>query len=388
MTESRSVGLVTDWLTADGGAPRVVQSLRGALPGSRVYTLVFDRDVFRGTNLDTDDISTSFIQRLPGVRRYYRATLPLMPLAVETLDLRAHDLIISVSHAVAKGVLTRSDQLHVSYVCTPVRYGWDLSESYLEDGRWNRGIRAAVAHPLLHYLRLWDLASACRPDVMVAISRYAADRIRKTYGRRAPVIYPPVDVDRFTPHRQRDDFYVTVSRLVPYKKIDVLAAAFTRMQRPLVIIGDGPERKRIARLAGPTVRLLGWQDDSTVADFLERCRAFLFAADEDFGISPVEALAAGAPVIAYGRGGITETVEPGVTGVFFDRQTVDGVIEAVHAFERRRTEFSTERIALSAARFGRARFHRELDALIERAQQRRRRRRGFALETPPVALQQ
>lgn len=387
MTDHAPAALVTDWLTADGGAPRVLRSLLAARPDSRVYTLVYDRSAFSGTNLEDAAIATSFLQRLPGVRRYYRACLPLMPLAIERLDLRAHPLVISVSHAVAKGVLTRSDQLHVSYVCTPVRYAWDLSADYLEDGKWNRGVRGAAAHPLLHYLRLWDAASASRPDVMLAASQYVADRIRKTYGRRARVIYPPVDVDRFTPERQREDFYVTVSRLVPYKKVDVLAAAFTRMDRPLVIIGDGPERARIERLAGPGVRVLGWQSDAEVARYLERCRAFVFCADEDFGIAPVEALAAGAPVIAYGRGAITETVEPGVTGWFFDRQTADSVAEAVRAFEARRADFSVERIALAAARFGRARFHRELDAVIDRAhEQRRRRRRAFTLEPPPVPV--
>jgi glycosyltransferase involved in cell wall biosynthesis len=310
-----------------------------------------------------------------------------MPLAVERFDLRAHDVIISLSHAVAKGVLTRSDQLHVSYVCTPVRYAWDLRESYLEDGRWDRGIRGALAHPFLHYLRLWDIASARRPDVMIAASHYVADRIRKTYGRRAAVIYPPVDTERFVPQRQREEYYVTVSRLVPYKKVAMLAEAFTRLQRPLLIIGDGPERKRIERSAGPHVKVLGWQPDAIVTHHLERCRAFVFAADEDFGISPVEALAAGAPVIAYGRGGVTETIESGVTGLLYGRQTVDSVIEAVRAFEARQGTFSAERVSLSARRFGRARFEREFDAAIDRAWHRlMRRRAGFCAEPQSVSL--
>ena len=251
----RSTALVTDWLTVDGGAPRVLQVLLASRPTAHIYALLYDAAAFQGTDLAQRPISTSFIQRFPGVHRYYRSCLPLMPLAVERFDLRAHDIVISVSHAVAKGVLTRSDQLHVSYVCTPVRYAWDLREEYLEDGRWNRGIRAALALPLLHYLRLWDLASARRPDVMIAVSDYVAERIRKVYGRRAAVIYPPVDTERFSPHCQREDYFVTVSRLVPYKKVDMLAEAFTRLQRPLLIIGDGPERKRIERVAGANVKV-------------------------------------------------------------------------------------------------------------------------------------
>jgi glycosyltransferase involved in cell wall biosynthesis len=362
---SPRTAVVTDWLTVRGGAARVLESVLAPRAGADVHALLYDARSFRDSPIGRRAVRTSFLQRLPLIHRTYRAALPLMPLAIERLDMRPYDLVISLAYAVASGVLTSADQLHVSYVCTPMRYAWDLQRSYLEDTRRARAA-AFLAHPLLHYLRLWDLASSRRPDVLVAASHYVARRIAKLYGRPADVVHPPVEVGRFRPDRPRDDFYLTVSRLVPYKKIDVLAKACSRLGRRLVIIGDGPERRRVLRGTGDSVVCLGWQPDEVVADHLERCRAFVFAADEDFGIAPVEALAAGAPVIAYGKGGVLETVTAGETGVFFDRQTPDAVMRAVTDYEAMAGRFHPARLRESAEPFGPEQFRRRFEAIIDR----------------------
>lgn len=360
-----SVAFVRDWLTVYAGADKVMDAALELFPGAPVYALVYQKEHFEGSRIAEHPVHTSFIDRLPGGRKHHRAYFPFMPLAIEQFDLREHELVISFSHAVAKGVLTRPDQLHISYVYTPVRYAWDLYFDYLRDSRLDRGLRSWLVRPLLHYLRLWDLASASRPDVLVAASRYVAQRIWKLYRREAQVIYPPVEVERFDVRIERDRFYLTLSRLVPYKRIDLIVDAFTRLDLPLVVIGAGPEWRKVERLAGPNVQLLGEQPDSVVKDHLERCKAFVFAADEDFGIAPLEAQAAGAPVIAYGKGGITETVVPGMTGLLFPHQSVGSLMEAVRSVEAGAYRFHPDRIRQHAERFSRARFQREFGALIE-----------------------
>jgi glycosyltransferase involved in cell wall biosynthesis len=296
-----------------------------------------------------------------------------MPLAVESLDLSGYEVVISSTHAVAKGVRTRWDQLHISYVHTPMRYAWDLENVYLDVAGASR-VMGLFARPVLHYLRMWDVATANRVDVFVANSKHVAGRIWRLYRRRARVIYPPVDVDRFIPRADREEFYVTVTRLVPYKRVDLIVRAFARLGRPLVVVGDGPELGRLRGMASANVRLVGWQPDEVVRGYLERARAFVFAAEEDFGIGPVEAQAAGAPVIAYGRGGALESVVEGETGLFFYEQTVEAVAEAVLEFERRRGQFSLERIRANAERFRKERFQREFMALVEREWERFRKR--------------
>ena len=247
-----------------------------------------------------------------------------------------------------------------------MRYAWDLYFQYLKQVGLDRGVLGGVTRALLHYLRIWDSATANRPDVLVADSHYVARRIWKLYRRESHVIYPPGDVARFEARTQRDDFYLTTSRLVPYKRIDLIVQAFTRLGLPLIVIGDGPELGRVARLAGPNVQLLGECPDSVVEDHMQRCKAFVFAADEDFGITPVEAQAAGAPVIAYGTGGVTETVVSGETGIFFPQQTVESLEAAVRSFEAGAHRFHPERLRRWAEKFGRPRFKREFAALVDR----------------------
>lgn len=360
------VAFVHDWLTAYAGAEKVLEAALELYPTAPIYTLVYQQESFKGTRIAEHPVHTSFIERLPKGREKYRAYLPLMPLAIEQFDLSGYDVVISSSHAVAKGVLTRADQLHISYVHTPIRYAWDLQFQYLKEAGIERGLKSTIARAILHYIRLWDVASSNRVDVFVANSHYVAQRIWKVYRREAQVIYPPVDVDRFTPKGQREDFYLTVSRFVPYKKIDLIVEAFTQLGLPLVVIGDGPDFNKVKRIAGPNVQLLGYQPDTVVKDYMERCKAFVFAADEDFGITPVEAQAAGAPVIAYGRGGVTETVLHGETGLFFQEQTVESLLATVRAFESGEYQFDPERLRQNTERFSKKRFQHEFAELVER----------------------
>lgn len=362
------VALVHDWLPVYAGAERVLEQMLHLFPNADLFSLIEYLPPDQRAFLQGRLVQTSFIQRLPFARRAYRYYLPLAPLAIEQFDLREYDLVISSSYVVAKGVLTTPDQLHISYVHSPIRYAWDLYFQYLKQGGLERGVRSWLARMILHYLRLYDATTATRPDMLVANSRHVARRIWKIYRRRARVVYPPVDTASFQPDGNKEDYYVTVSRLVPYKRVDLIVQAFARMpQRKLVVIGDGPERNRIARLAAPNVELLGYQPFEMMRTYMQRARAFVFAAEEDFGIVPVEAMACGTPVIAYGRGGVRETVVEGETGLFFYEQTPEAVCEAVERFEQMEKSLSIERICLQAERFSVARFREAFGRLVEQA---------------------
>jgi glycosyltransferase involved in cell wall biosynthesis len=358
--------VIHEWLVTYAGSERVVEQILALYPEADLFSLVeFLPDELRHF-IRHKTVKTSFLQHLPFAKRRFRQYLPLMPLAIEQFDLSSYDLVLSSNHAVAKGVVTRADQLHICYMHTPIRYAWDLQQQYLQGAKLDRGLPSMLVQILLHYLRLWDLASANRVDHFVANSRYVARRIRKTYRRPAQVIYPPVAVDRFYPKAQRDEFYFTLCRFVPYKRVDVIVEAFTRMGLPLVVIGDGPGWARVKSLAGPTIHLLGHQPDAVVVDHMQRCKAFVFAAAEDFGIAPVEAQAAGAPVIAYGRGGATETVIPGKTGLFFAEQTVESLIETVQHFESGSCLFHPDELRQNAERFSPERFCQEFSVFIDK----------------------
>ncbi len=376
------VAIVHEWPVRYAGSEQVVAGMLKTFRWADLYALVHDPEGLKGTPLEGVPVRTSFIQSLPKAKEKYQSYLPLMPLAVEQFDLRSYDVVISSNHAVAKGVLTRADQLHLSYVYTPIRYAWDLYQDYLAESGMNRGIKSWLARLALHYLRLWDAVAANRVDAYLALSQYVAKRIWRTYRRPARVIYPPVDVERYQPELPREEFFVTVSRFVPYKRIDLIVEAFTRMGKPLVVIGEGPEFEKVQRLAGPKVKLLGYQPDAVVADYLQRARAFIFAADEDFGIAPVEAQAAGCPVIAYGKGGALETIvgwpTPEATGVFFDAQASEAIEAAVKLFEAHEDEFEPRACRRNAERFGRERFQSEFRAAVEELWGRFR--RGEALE--------
>jgi glycosyltransferase involved in cell wall biosynthesis len=360
------IAIVHEWLVTRAGSEQVVEQILSLYPQAELFSLVEFLSEDLKAFIRHKPVHTSFLQNLPFAKRHFRQYLPLMPLAIEQFDLSTYDIVISSHHAVAKGVLTRADQLHISYVHTPIRYAWDLSQQYLQGAKLNRGLKAIAAQLILHYLRLWDVACANRVDYFVANSRYVARRIAKTYRRPAQVIYPPVAVDRFQPRAQREEFYLAIARFVPYKRVDLIVQAFAKLGLPLIVIGDGSERPKIESYVTPNITLLEPQSDGAIASYLERCKAFVFAAEEDFGITPVEAQAAGAPVIAYGKGGVTETVIPGKTGLLFPAQTVESLMEAVQQFEDISRHFQVDVLRQNAERFSPERFQTEFFQLIDR----------------------
>jgi glycosyltransferase involved in cell wall biosynthesis len=358
------VAIVHDWFVTYAGSERVVEQLLALFPQADVFSLLDFLPVSERRMLAGKSVRTSFLQRMPFVRKRYSAYLPLMPLAIEQLNLSQYDLVISSSHCVAKGVLTGPDQLHISYVHTPMRYAWDAQHEYLAGRSLGRGLPGLYARWMLHKLRQWDVRTSHGVDSFVANSHFIARRIWKTYHRNATVIHPPVDTDAFPLGAEREDFYLTASRLVPYKKIDVLVRAFANMpDKRLVVVGDGPDLNRLRATKTANVSLLGYREGAELRDLVRRARAFLFAAREDFGIVLVEAQAAGTPVIAFGQGGALETVRglesQRPTGVFFDRQTPQSVAEAVAQFERNESRISAPECRANALRFGVARFHQE-----------------------------
>jgi glycosyltransferase involved in cell wall biosynthesis len=357
--------IVHEWLPVYGGAERVLEQLIHVYPEADLFSLFDFLPEDQRHFLQGKAVTTSFLQGMPFARSKYRYYLPLLPLAIEQFDLTGYDVVVSQSYGVAKAVLTSAQQLHISYVCTPVRYAWDLYFQYLREANLEKGLRSKFVKLMLHYLRMYDVATANRVDVYVANSRYVARRIRKIYRRDAHVIYPPVDTEGFALETHKEDFYFTVSRMVPYKKIDLIVEAFSRMpDKQLVVIGEGPEFAKIRSKAGPNVKLMGYQPFSVVKEHMAHARAFVFAAEEDFGIVPVEAQACGTPVIAFGRGGATETVVQGETGLFFMEQTPDALMTAVETFESGALEFSPERIRRHAEQFSQARFRKEMSDLV------------------------
>jgi len=361
---------IHDWLTTYGGAELVLKSLLEVWPGTPIYTLVYDKKGQCADIINATKVTGSFINRLPFARRKHRAYLPLMPLAIEQLDLSGYDLVISDSHAIAKGVITGPDQLHISYIHTPIRYAWDLQNQYLAHANLTRGFKGLLAKSLLHYIRMWDMRTVSGVDFYISNSAYIARRIWKLYKREAVVIHPPVEIERFKVREEKEDFYLTISRLVPYKKVDLIVEAFARMpDKRLKVIGAGPELKALRRKASQNIEFLGFQSDPVVEDTLQRARAFIFAAEEDFGIVPVEAQACGTPVIAFGKGGALETVIEGRTGIFFPEQTPESLIQAVGSFESQ-PKLDSKKIRQHAEGFSKTRFKEEIRNYVEeKAQQ-------------------
>lgn len=345
--------IVHDWLTTPGGGEKVLSAILELFP-SPLYVLLKDDEkisYFQGR-----EIFTSFIQKMPLAKKKYRNYLPLFPLAIEQFDLSSYDMVLSSSHCVAKGVLTNSEQLHICYCHTPMRYAWDLYFDYLNEKGWKKGFVGSFAKLFLHYLRNWDVTSANRVDAFIANSKFIADRIKKIYNREAKVIYPPVDVEQFNLGK-KENFYLTASRMVPYKKIDLIVDSFAEMpDKRLIVIGDGPEMEKVKAKAKRNVEILGYRGNSELKEYLQRAKAFVFAAVEDFGIVPVEALASGTPVIAYGRGGVKETVSEGKSGIFFKEQSKSAIIDAVKTFEKCEEKFIPQNIQQEAKRFSKERF--------------------------------
>ena len=293
-----------------------------------------------------------------------------MPLAIEQIDVSKHDVVLSSSHAVAKGVLTGPDQLHISYVHSPIRYAWDLQHQYLKEAKLDKGLKGLLAKYLLHKIRMWDVRTSNGVDHFIANSKFISRRVKKVYGRDADVIYPPVEVERFDFNDNKEDFYLTASRMVPYKRMDLIVEAFANMpDKKLVVIGDGSEMPKVKKKAASNIEILGYQPDQVLHDYMRRAKAFVFAAEEDFGITPVEAQACGTPVIAYGKGGVLETVRPyGIsnpTGLFFERQSISSLVETVKKFDKIQNLILPSDCKENSQSFSSDRFKRELNTYIE-----------------------
>lgn len=371
------VAVVHDWLSTYTGAERVLEQILQCVSSADVFALCDFLPADQRAFLGERSVRTSFLQRLPLARKIFRHYLPLMPLAVEQFDFSGYDAVVSSSWAFAKGVITSPDQLHLSYIHTPIRYAWELQHEYLDRSGLGAGLRAAIVRATLHRLRLWDVATARRADVLVANSHYVARRIAKCYGRKARVIYPPVDVDQFSLCTEKENYYLAASRLVPYKRVDLVVEAFSRTpHRKLAVIGDGPGMRRLKRLAGPNIELLGYQPASVLREYMQKARAFVFAGEEDFGIMPVEAQACGTPVIAFGKGGATETVIPGETGEWFEVQTADSLLAAIDRFESV-GGFDPYRVRANAENFGIDVFRQRFTQLLARAWTRSRSKPGL-----------
>ncbi len=359
------IAIIYDWLVTYAGAERVLEQIINLYPEADLFSLIDFLPEDKRFFIKNKKVKTSFLQHLPFVRNKYRSYLPLMPLAAESFDLSLYDLVISVSHCVAKGVKTGKKQKHICVCCSPVRYAWDLREQYLEETGLNRGIKGLLANYLLDRIKAWDLKTSGRVNEFVAISNYIAERIKRNYLRESFVIYPPVDVDKFELHEKKENFYLTASRMVPYKKIPLIAKTFSTMpDKKMVIIGAGPEFEKVKAAAGKNVEILGYQSDEVMKDYMQRAKSFVFAAEEDFGIVPVEAQACGTPVITYGRGGARETIVEGKTGIFFREQTVDSLAEAVNKFESMPGAFEPTEIRRNAERFSINRFKAEFSRFV------------------------
>ncbi len=375
------VAIIHDWLTSYAGSEKVLEQMIQIFPEAEIYSLVdFMPEKDRGF-LQGKKVHTSFIQKLPLAKKQYRQYLPFMPLAIEQFDLSSYDLILSSSHAVAKGVITGPDQLHISYVHSPIRYAWDMQPQYLKESGLQKGLKGAMAKIILSRIRLWDYRTSNGVDHFVANSQFIANRIWKVYRREASVIYPPVNVSAFTAREEKEDFYLTASRMVPYKKMDMIAAAFAQMpDKKLVIIGDGPDMEKVRKYESPNIRILGYQPDHVLVGHMQRAQAFVFAAEEDFGITPVEAQACGTPVIAYGKGGALETVkgldEVTPTGVFYDQQNPNAIVEAVQRFELEKVKILPVNCRKNAMRFSPEVFRQNLQTHIHNKQNEEGRRFG------------
>ncbi|PHA56121.1 glycosyl transferase family 1 [Bacillus wiedmannii] len=364
------IAIVHDWLVTYAGAEKVLEQMLEVFPEADLFSLVDFLDEKERGVIKNKEVSTTFVQKLPFAKKKYRNYLPLMPLAIEQLDLSKYDVILSSSHAVAKGVLTGPDQLHISYVHSPIRYAWDLQHQYLKEANLEKGLKGLLTKSILHKIRNWDYRTANGVDYFIGNSRFIGRRIWKVYRRESEVIYPPVDISAFTLHEQKEDFYMTASRMVPYKKIDLIVEAFAHMpDKKLIVIGDGPDFEKIKAKAKSNVQLLGYQSFEVLKSHMQRAKAFVFAAEEDFGITPVEAQACGTPVITYGKGGATETVldlnyeKP--TGLFFKEQTVESIVEKVNEFEKSYDKFIPSNCRENAIRFSPERFREEIRSIVE-----------------------
>lgn len=361
------IAVIHDWLIDFGGAEKVLKSIMNIYPSADVFSVVCGMSKQQLAELGIHKpVNTTFIQRMPlGVKKY-RTYLPLMPLAIQQLDLSSYDLVISSSYCVAKGVITGPDQLHVSYCHSPVRYAWDLQHQYLKESGISTGLKSILARCFLDGIRDFDFRSSVPVDKYIVNSNFIKKRVKKFYGRESEVIFPPVDTADFLLYEGKEDYYVTCCRLVPYKKVGIIVEAFKFMaDKRLIVVGDGPEFNTIKSSATSNVTMLGYLEYQTLISYMQKAKAFIYAAEEDFGIVPVEAQACGTPVIGFGKGGLLDTVIDGVTGIHFHEQNSSAIVEAVSKFEVATNLMSAKEISEHAQSFSRVRFESELRTSIE-----------------------
>ncbi len=361
------VAIIQEWLVTVGGSDKVVKAILDVFPDADIYTLVAKKEVCDELGIPWERVHTSFIQRMPLGKKKHRAYLPLFPFAIEQFDLRGYDVVISSSHCVAKGVLTKADQLHICYCHSPIRYCWDMYNEYLEESHLDRGLKSWLVRLMLHPIRQFDAVAGNRVDHYISNSDYVGQRIRKTYRRAATTIHPNIDISHFELCEDKHDYYLASSRLVAYKKIDTIIEAFNRMpDKRLVVIGGGPNLEAYRKLANGNVTVMGYQPFDVLKEKMQHAKAFVFAADEDFGMIPIEAQSCGTPVIAYGHGGSLETVNGGATGLFFHEQTPEAICEAVGRFEAMgKQPFAPKVCRQWAEGFSEERFKREIKAFVE-----------------------
>lgn len=361
------IAVVHDWFLDYMGSEKCVESFINLYENADVFGLFdFLSDANREKILKGKKVRTTFLQKLPFVKTSYRNYLALFPMAVEQHDLSGYDLILSSSHSIAKGVLTKHDQLHICYCHTPMRYAWDLYHQYIKESNLDKGLKGWAARYTLHKMRIWDGLSSNRVDNFIANSKYIAERIRKVYNRDADVIYPPVDVDKFELTTNKDDFYLIAARFVPYKKVDIVVEAFSKMpDKKLKVIGSGPDSKKLKTTATANIEFLGYCTDEMLIKEMQAARAFIYAAEEDFGITIVEAMAAGTPVIAFGKGGAAETVLDNKTGILFNEQNANSIINAVNKFEETEKEYDHSFINNHAQQFSRVNFEKAIKQYVQ-----------------------
>ena len=359
--------IVHEWFLNYMGSEKCVESFNNIWKDADNFALIdFLEKEERQKILNGKKAGTTFIQKLPKARTSHRHYLPLYPMAIEQLDLSAYDLVVSSSHSVAKGALTNSNQLHICYCHTPMRYAWDLYHQYIRESGLKTGLKGAIAKYILHKMRTWDFISSNRVDYFLANSKHIAKRIKKIYNRDAEVIYPPVDVKDFPYYLAKENYYLTVARFVPYKKVDLIVKAFSQMpDKELVVIGSGPDEEKIKSLGSSNIKFVGYQAFPKLVEYMQRARAFVFAAEEDFGITIVEAQSCGTPVVAYKVGGASETVMQDKTGVLFDEQSVKSLLEAVKEFETKQEDFDSQVIHEHARRFSRENFESNIKDFVK-----------------------
>ena len=361
------VAIVQEWLVTVGGSDKVVKAILDVFPDADIYTLVAKKEVCDELGIPWEKVHTSFIQKMPLGTKKHRAYLPLFPFAIEQFDLRGYDVVISSSHCVAKGILTKADQLHICYCHSPIRYCWDMYNEYLEESHLDKGFKSWLVRLMLHPIRQFDAIAGSRVDYYISNSDYVGQRIRKTYRRKAKTIRPNIDISNFELCNDKQEYYIASSRLVAYKKIDTIIEAFNQMpDKKLVVIGGGPNLEAYRKLAKDNVTVMGYQPFDVLKDKMQHAKAFVFAADEDFGMIPIEAQSCGTPVIAYGHGGSLETVNGGKTGLFFNEQTPEAIVEAVNKFETMGSQpFAPADCRQWAEGFSEERFKREIKEFVE-----------------------